>query len=114
MWKRRFAAAPVRSSSTASMSKSARPFTGEIEMRATDGTTLGYARLDFHLVTLELEHVEVAAGDVDGDVVDRRGADRALEAAAVGMSVEDDVGPVLRDRRREPVAAEIRPDPLRL
>jgi len=35
----------VRSSSTASMSTSARPFTGEIEMRATDGTNLGYARV---------------------------------------------------------------------
>jgi hypothetical protein len=65
-------------------------------------------------MTFELEDVEIPPGDMDGDVVDRRGADRALEAAAVGMPVEDDVGPVLRDRRREPVAAEIRPDPLRL
>jgi hypothetical protein len=65
-------------------------------------------------VTLELEHIEIPPGDMDGDVVDRCRADRTLEAAAVGVAVEHDVGPVLRNRRREPVAAEIRPDPLGL
>src|SRR6266511_2074291 len=72
------------------------------------------ARLDLDLVALELEDVEVTSRYVDGDVVHRDRPDRTLEAAGVRMAVEDDVGPVLRDRRREAVAPEVRPDSLRL
>jgi hypothetical protein len=72
------------------------------------------AGLDLHRVPLQIEHVEVAARHVHGHVVDGHRADRALEAARVGVAVEDDVRPVLRDRRREAVAAEVRPDPLGL
>lgn len=62
---------------------------------------------------LELEDVEVPARHVHRDVVDRNRADRAFEATDVRVAMEDDVGAVLRDRRCEAVAAEIRPDPLR-
>ena len=68
----------------------------------------------FHRIAFELEDVEVAPRDVHGDVVDGGRTDRALEAAPVRVTVEDDVRPVLRDRRREAIAAEVRPDPLRL
>ncbi len=62
----------------------------------------------------ELEDPEVAPHHVDGDVVDRHRADAALEAAVVGVAVQDEVGPVLGDRRRHPLGAEERPEPLRL
>src|SRR5712691_1504254 len=115
MWKRRLARTPVRSSCTSSGWTSARPLTGAIEIRVTVAIALMLrAGLDLDLVPLQLEDVEVAAGDVDGHVVDRHRSDRALEAAEVGVAVEDEVGTVLRDRDCETLAAEVRPDPLRL
>ena len=63
---------------------------------------------------VELEDPEVTAGHVDGDVVDRDVADAALERAGVGVSVQDEVGAVLGDRGRHPVAAEIGVDTRRL
>ena len=63
---------------------------------------------------LQLEDVEVAAGDVDRDVVDRHRPDRAFEASRMRMTVEDDIGPVLGNRPGESIAAEVRPDALRL
>jgi predicted nucleotidyltransferase len=72
------------------------------------------AGLDLDLVPLELEDVEVAARDVDCDVVDRHRPDRAFEASRMRMTVEDDVRPVLGDRRSQPVAAEEGPDALGL
>src|SRR4051812_39738175 len=69
------------------------------------------ASLDFDLVALQLKNVEVPPGHVDRDVVDRHAPDRTLEAAAMGMAVEDDVGPVFGDRARKPLAAEKGPDP---
>src|SRR5438034_2238409 len=65
-------------------------------------------------MALQLEDVEVATRYVHGDVVHRHAADRAFEAAAVGVAVQDDVGTVFRDRGSKAVAAEIRPDSLRL
>src|SRR5919109_3797882 len=55
---------------------------------------------------LELEDVEVPAGHIHGDVVDRRRRDRALEPSRMGMAVQDKIGAVLGDRDAEPRAAE--------
>src|SRR5205809_1829300 len=111
--KSRSSATPWRPTSTSSGCTSARPFTGAIESRATVATPLRYrGRVPFRRV--ELEDPEVLARDVDRDVVDRDVADRALERARVRVPVQGDVGPELGDRRGEPLAAEIRPDPLRL
>lgn len=63
---------------------------------------------------VELEDPEVASGDVDGHVVDRNLADATFERAGVGVPVQDEVGAVLGDRRREPIAAEVRVDARRL
>src|SRR5439155_27266648 len=72
------------------------------------------ARLDFDRVPLQLENVEIAARHVNRDVVDRDAADRSLEAPGMGMPMQDDVRSVLRDGRREPLGAEVGPDPFRL
>src|SRR5437763_3886972 len=115
MWKRRFSSAPVSSSRSCSGWTSPRPFTGEIEIWLTDGTALILlARLDLYRVRLQFEDVEVAAGHVDGDVVHGSRADCAFEAASMSMAVEDDVGPVLGDRRCQPVTTEVGPDAIRL
>src|SRR4051794_2270759 len=110
------------------------PLTGAVEIQLTTGTAQAHvappatarcrtwcrvrdalrASLDLDLVALELEDVEVPPGHVDRDVIDRHAPNRTLEAAAMGMAVQDDVGPILGDRAREPVAAEKRPDPLGL
>ena len=45
------------------------------------------AGFDLHLVTFEVEDVEVAARDVDCDVVHGHFADRAFEASAVSVPV---------------------------
>src|SRR5919202_2944452 len=115
MWKRRFSATPVRSSITSSGWMSPSAFTGATLIRETVATP-GTLRsgLDLHLVPLEIEDVEIAPGYVDGDVVHGDAPDRALELAGVRVAVEDDVGPVLGDRRREAVAAEVRPNPVGL
>src|SRR6266550_2987954 len=84
-------------------------------MRLTEGTPPRLrAGLHLDFVTLQLEDVEVASRDVYGDVVDRRRSDRPLEAAGVRVAVEDHVRPVLGDRGSEAIAAEVRPDALRL
>src|SRR3954447_21462576 len=115
MWKRRLARAPVSSRSTSSTSTRARPFTGEIEMRATVGMPRRLrVRLDLDLMAFQIEDVKVPPGHVDRHVVDGRGPDRAFEAAAVRVAVDDDVRAVLRDRCREALAAEVRPDSLGL
>ena len=62
----------------------------------------------------EVEDPEGAAHHVDGDVEDGHRPDPALEGTGVGVAVQDEVGPVLGDRDREPVGAEKREDPLRL
>ena len=53
---------------------------------------------------VDLEDPEVAAGDVDGDVVDGDLADPPRKRAGVGMAVQDDV-----DWRTERM--ELPPDP---
>lgn len=74
--------------------------TGAIEIRLTETTAEAYVqplrtRFDFDVVPLELEDIEVAAGHVDRDVVDRQAADSAFEAVAVGVAID------VRDRTRE-------------
>ena len=56
----------------------------------------------------------MAADHRHRDVEDVDVADSAAEAAGVGVAVDDQVGSVLGDRRREPVGAEKRPDLRRL
>src|SRR5436190_20806447 len=63
---------------------------------------------------VELEDPEVLARDVDGDVVDRDVADRALEGARVRVAVHGEIRPELGDRGRQTLAAEIGPDALGL
>src|SRR5947209_9789030 len=63
---------------------------------------------------VELEQPEVARDHRHRHVVDRHLPDRARERARLGVAVEDEVGLVLRDRRREPVRPQVTPDPGRL
>src|SRR3954451_20956315 len=55
---------------------------------------------------LQLEDPEVALGHVHRHVVDRHRPHEASEAAAVCVSMKDEVRPVLLDRPRQPVRAE--------
>jgi hypothetical protein len=51
---------------------------------------------------------------VHGDVEDRDGVERALEAAFVSVSVQDEFGPVRRERDGEALVPEHGPDAARL
>src|SRR5438094_1462411 len=118
--KRRFPRTPPASSSTSFGWTSASDFTGATEMRTTrPSTPSGYiCALDLHLGpparAFEAEDPEVAPDDVDGDVVHGHLSYLALEGSGVGMPVQDQIGTVLRDRRREPIAAEQHVQPERL
>src|SRR6185436_1297478 len=100
-------------------------FTGAIEIRAT-WPAIPRSYLRGRLVhvddlsaapqpaRVDLEDPEVAARDMDGDVVDGDIADPPFERARVCVAMEDKIGAVLGDRRREAVAAEKCADSCRL
>src|SRR5215218_5337118 len=62
----------------------------------------------------DLEDPEILGHHRHGDVEDRHRAERPAERPGVRVTMHDEVGLVLRDRDREAVAAEHRPDLARL
>src|SRR5947209_9536553 len=111
--KRLLPTTPPSASKTSSGWTRPSDFTGATEMRTTRGSTPRiYLRRPFHLHlaaptrALEVEDPEVAAGHVHRDVVDGDLADAPFERAGVRVTVQDEVGAALGDRRRQTVAAE--------
>jgi hypothetical protein len=68
-----------------------------------DRTGAALADLALRPADLEVEEAEVGTEQRLGDVVDGRLADRPVRRAGVRVAVEDQVGAVLKDRRRQAV-----------
>src|SRR4051812_25878953 len=115
-------AAPTGATSAAAIAATARgtarrhttPIVTRPSRRCLGGGRLDEGALELLGARLQVERPEVAPRHVDRDVEDRRRADAALERPGVGMSVEDEIRPMLDHRPGEPFVAEEGPDPLRL